>query len=297
MKTRILCIALGLAAGLGLFFPLWLLAQSSPRPAPTPGRPTPAASPRPSLPTPAPASAPASRPAALAITLDPRTDAMMIGRPPAPVISELLVYSGKKTEPAPVQMIAGEGLRLRGYSGKYPVPVGSSISGPLAGRMWAILADVTFDASQIDLAKLKAAPFWHVVSAKGDGIALIDVNLASLAETHTFYVSPQYVVFAGDGRKIPANGPFATFLFPSGADRVSVLRNGEAAATVRAEEEGGAACQFDKVSRTDLIEWEITGANPAKGSLRPILVGSEPGLVEYRILPPKEPVTSRPAGK
>jgi hypothetical protein len=221
----------------------------------------------------------------------------MIGRPPAPVISELFVYNGKKTAPAPPEIIAGEGLRLRGYSGKYPVPVGSSISGPMAGRMWGIFADVAFDASQIDLAKLKAAPFWQVVSAKGEGIALIDVNLASLAETHTFYVSSQYVVFAGDGRKMPAKGPFASFLFPSSAETVSVLRNGEAAATAKSEEEGGVTCQLDKMNRTDLIEWEITGPSAAKGSLRPILVGSEPGLVEYRILSPKDSSPPRPAGK
>jgi hypothetical protein len=222
---------------------------------------------------------------------------MMIGKPPAPVISEMFVYNGKKTAPAPVEIIAGEGLRLRGFSGKYPVPVGSSISGPMGGRMWAILADVAFDASQIDLTKMKAAPFWQVVSARGEAIALIDVNLSSLAETHTFYVSSQYVIFAGDGRKIPAKGPFASFLFPAGAETVRVLRNGEAVTTVKSEEEGSASCQFDNVSRTDLIEWEIAGANAAKGSLRPILVGSQPGLVEYRILPPKEPGATRPAGK
>jgi hypothetical protein len=172
--------------------------------------------------------------------------------------------------------------------------VGAGLSGPAAKRMWGIYADTSLDASGLDRAKMKGLNMWLVMSSKGEAIAMIGV---SLAEESRFYISPQYVVFAQASLKVAPDGPFATFLFPAALRDLSVSRNGAKVESGMSEEAQGVAFRFEKVARNDLIEWEVTGAKAAKGSVRPILLGAEAGFVEYIVAIPGGGAASRPATK
>lgn len=254
-------------SGLGLLLPLWLLASPP---------------------------APASRPAGIPLTIDERAGVLMIGRPPAPVLPELFVFDGKKTFPAPTHMLAGNNIRVGGFTGKYPVPVGAGLSGPAAKRMWGIYADAALDASQVDRVKIKSLALWQIVGSKGEAVASITV---SLAEESKFYISSQYVVYARENRKIVENGPFATVTIPSGGSGVTLTRNGTKVEAGRSEEGGAVSYRLEKVSRTELLEWEIIGPKPAKGSFCPILLSAEPGFVEYAVAIPPAPPATLPAPK
>jgi hypothetical protein len=260
--------------GLGVVLPLWLLASPPERPASAPAL--------------------ASRPAGIPLTIDQRSGVLMIGRPPAPVLPELFLFDGKRTSPAPPHMLAGDNIKVGGFTGKYPVPVGAGLSGPAAKRMWGIYADAALDASQVDRVKMRSLAMWHIVGSKGEALAAIAV---SLAEESKFYISPQYVVYAGPTRKITESAPFATVTFPSGGSGVTLTRNGAKVEAGRSEEGGAVSYRLEKVSRTELLEWEIVGDRPAKGALCPILLSAEPGFVEYVIaIPPDRPATG-PAPK
>jgi hypothetical protein len=243
---------------------------------------------------PAPAASPASRPAGIPLTIDERAGVLTIGRPPAPVLPELFVFDGTKTSPAPTHMLAGDNIKVGGFTGKYPVPVGAGLSGPAAKRIWGIYADASLDASRVDRVKMKNLAMWHIVGSKGEALASIAV---SLAEESKFYISPQYVVYAHENRKIVENGPFATVTFPSGGSGVTLSRNGAKVEAGRSEEGGAVSYRLEKVSRTELLEWEIVGPKPAKGSFCPILLSAEPGFVEYTVAIPPDRPASNPAPK
>jgi hypothetical protein len=260
MKVRIICAV----ARAGLLLPLWVLAQSSASPAPS--------------------SAPASKPAGVQLTVDERTGAVKLGQPPATLIMELFVYNGKKTLPAPAEMVVGDALKLPGFSGKYPVPVASGLTGTFKGRMWAIYTDTLLDVTHLEAAVAKFICLWQVLSPKGETLAQVGLNLS---ERSSVYVSPKYVVFAEDSRKVPENGPFAKFVFPVKLGFVTVSRNGAKIASARPEGDDATSYSLEKVSRDDLIEWETTGEKAAQGSIRPILVGAEEDLVVYRMQLPK----------
>jgi hypothetical protein len=249
---------------LGLFFPLWVLAQAAPPPEAT--------------------SAPTSKPAGVPMTIDERTGAVRLGQPPAPFIEEVFVYNGKKTQPAPAEMVVNEAIKLPGFSGKYPVPIAAGLTGIYKGRMWAIYADSLLDVTHLDPSSAKQINIWQVLSPKGETLAQIAMNLS---ERSAIYISPKYVAFAEDNRKVPENGPFAKFVFPVKLGFVTVSRNGAKVASARAEEHESTSYSLEKVSRDDLIEWETSGDKAAQGSIRPLVVGGEEGLVEYHMELPK----------
>jgi len=264
------------AAGVSVLFPLWLLGQ----PAGTPSG------------SPSTAPAPASRPSGVPLSQEEKTGRLMIGKPPAIFMQELFVYNGKKTSPAPAEVSVTDSIKLPGFSGKYPVAVAAGLSPPVAGKAWAVLAGVQLDASDIDRSKMKVLTLWQVLSAKGELIGAVSLNLM---EESFFFISPQYVVYAYNNRKIAENGPFASFIFPGAAVNVTVSRNGTKVEAGITEGSNSVMYRFEKLNRTDLIEWEIAGPKPYKGSLRPLLLSAEDGFVEYSILNPADLPATRPA--
>jgi hypothetical protein len=270
MKTSLCIVALSL----GLVLPLWLLASPPPRPASAPG--------------------PASRPAGIPIAIDERSGMLVIGIRPAPLLPELFLFDANRTSPAPPHIVGGDNVKVGGFTGKYPVPLGAGLSGPVAKQMWGVYADATLDASRIDRARMRALPMWRILGSGGETLASIAV---SLAEESRFHISPQYVVYAQENRKIAENGPFATVIFPLGGSGVTLWRNSAKVEAGRSEESGAVSYRLEKVRRTDLLKWEIVGDQPAQGSICPILLGAEPGFVEYTIaILPSRPATA-PAPK
>jgi hypothetical protein len=263
MNARILC-AVSVA---GLVLPLWVWAQSSAPPASPPAQPE-----------------PASKPAGLPLTVDEKTGALKIGQPPAPFIQELFVYNGKKTSPAPTEIVVGDSLTLPGFSGKYPVALAAGLTGALKGRMWGIYTDTLLDVTHLDPATARLVFVWQVLSPKGEVLANIGMNLS---ERSSIYISPKRVVYAESNRKVPENGPFTKFVFPVKLGVVTVSRNGAKIVSAKAEEGDATSYSLEKVAPEDLIEWETSGDNAALGSIHPIVVGAEAGLVEYHMSVPK----------
>jgi hypothetical protein len=239
-----------------------------------------------------PAPAPASRPAGLPIALDDRSRMLMIGQPAAPVMPELFVFDGKKTFPAPAHVVAPGAIRVGSFKGKYPVPAAAGLSGAVAKKMWAIYAGATLDASQVDRLKMKDLAMWQILSSQGEMLVAAAV---SLAEESKFYISPQYVVYAFENRKIAENGPFVTVLFPSGGSGVTLSRGGVKVEAGRSEDRGAVSYRLTKVKAAELLEWEIVVGQPGKGAFCPILLSAEEGFVEYTVMPPAERPASAPA--
>ena len=243
--------------------------------------------------TPKPASpAPASRPAGIPLRFDERTGLVKIGRPAAPLMDELFIDDGNRISLAPVHIAVADPVQGRGYSGRYPVPMGAALSGPLKGKAWPIYGDTLLDVSPLGTTKLRTVYLWRILSNKAQSLAVINLNTTG---SSALYISPAYVVFADDNRKVSAGGPFASFFFPAAPESVTVRLNGETIESGKAAKAGGTSIPLEKLTRKDLIEWEVADPNGYKGSLHPIVFGSDPLMVEYRILSPAEQAVGNPA--
>lgn len=255
----------------GLLFAPWLGAQptTSSRPSTAPARET-----------------------GIPLWVDARSGAFKIGRPPAPFVDELFLCDGKKTSPAPPEIIVPPPIRLGGFEGRYPVPVGAGVTPPLAGSMWGIYTDCTLDLSRIDRKEVRSLAAWRILSKKGEKIASIAVNFP---EENNFYISSAYMTYPGSIRKTAEGGPHATFVFPNYLAELAVTRNGAKLTPVKGDNPDLIVFPLEKVTRKDVIAWETTAG--VKGSVCPLLLGAVPGLVEYRIALPQDAPASRPASQ
>ena len=244
-----------------------------------------------STPKPAP-PAPASRPEGIPLRFDERTKLVKIGRPAAPLMDELFIDDGNRISLAPVHIAVTDPVQGRGYSGRYPVPMGAALSGPLKGKAWPIYGDTLLDVSPLGTTKLRTVYLWRILSSKAQSLAVINLNTTG---SSALYISPAYVIFADDNRKVSAGGPFASFHFPAEPEKLTFKLNGEKIESGMTRKENGTSVQLERLTRKDVIEWEIADPNGFKGSLHPIVFGSDPLMVEYRVLSPADIAAGGPA--